>query len=260
MRTFLTILFIFLVCFTTFSQKRKVIREIEQKGIIYNKEWSIGARLLTHGWEVFGEKSKILNVYKTRIWQFGFSQIKHWKEKKQPGKEFSLPNDEFYDPTRFFFGKESHFFVLRAGVGIRKIIGYKAEKNGVRLSVSYMGGISLGLLIPYYLDLIYDDPNDNFIIVSQKYSEDNKKYFTKVDDIAGASPFRHGLRETEPVPGVYGKVALDFDWGKRDDLVKILEVGLLIDVFYKDIPLFVSNDDKFYFIAALISFQFGKRK
>jgi len=239
---------------------------VEEKGVLYFNEWSIGARLLSNGWEVFGERSKIKSIHKTRIIQFGFSEIKHWKERKQQA-EYTFLGSNLESPKNFYYGKQNQFYTLRAGYGFRKNIADKAEKNGVRVSLSYLGGITLGLLKPYYLDLAYpvedNDPNVlTFLIVSQRYSEKNHDKFLDWYSIAGASGFKYGFVEIEPVPGIYGKFGLNFDWAGKEEYVKALEAGLMLDLYYKRIPLMVEeehNYNRFYFLQAYVSFQFGKR-
>lgn len=249
--------------FAAIAQRSAMNVPVEEKGVLLHNEWSIGGRLNTNGWEIFGERSKIKSIHKTRIIQFGFSEIKHWKERKQQA-EYTFLGSNLESPKNFYYAKQNLFYTLRAGYGFRKNIADKAEKNGVRVSLSYLGGITIGLLKPYYLDLAYpvedNDPNVlTFIIVSQKYSEKNHDKFLDWYSIAGASGFKYGITEIEPVPGVYGKFGLNFDWAGKEEFVKELEAGLILDLYYKRIPIMVSDDNKFYFLSAYISFQFGKR-
>lgn len=246
-----------------FSQRSKLQAQPELKGIIYHNEWSIGGKLLSNGWEIFGERSKIQNIHRTRVIQFGFSEIKHWKERKQPA-EYTFFGTNLDSPKNFYYGKQNLFFILRAGYGYRKNIADKAEKNGVRFSITYLGGISLGLLKPYYLNLAYpwedNDPDyQTYIIVSQKYSEKNRDVFLDWNRIAGASGFKYGLTEIKPLPGIYGKFGFNFDWAGKEEVVKMLEAGIQADLYYKKVPIMVTDDNKFIFIAAYVSFQFGKR-
>lgn len=252
-----------LIAHVSLAQRSMMQNQPEQKGVIYHNEWSIGGRLLTNGWEVFGERSKIKNIHKTRVIQFGFSEIKHWKEKKQPG-ENTLFAAQLESPKNFYYAKQNLFFTMRAGYGYRKNIADKAEKNGVRFSIIYLGGISLGLLKPYYLNLAYaiedNDPDyQTYVILTQKYSEANHDVFLDRYLIAGGAGFRYGLTEIEPVPGVYGKFGFNFDWAGKEEFIKMLEAGIQADIYYKRVPIMVSDDNKFFFIAAFVSFQFGKR-
>ena len=133
MRIFALLILLSIISLTTFSQKRQAKREIEKKGIIYNNEMSFGARLYSNGWGFFGERSKILNIYKTRVIQFGFAAMKNYKEKKQsPQITHVNASCSFQDsPKDFYFGKQNSFFTLRAGYGFRKTIADKAEPPAV---------------------------------------------------------------------------------------------------------------------------------
>ncbi len=242
----------------SFAQRSKLVPGTDEDKLLYNKEWSIGFRLLSNGWEVFGEKAKIKNIYKTRIIQFGFSQIRHWKEtKREPKYQFSNSGSQ----RSYYYGLQNLFITLRTAYGFRKNIADKAERNGVRFAISYMGGFTLGLLKPYYLELAYKDINNEFapVIVSQRYSQENHEKFLQVDSIVGASDFGKGITEIEFIPGIYGKFGLNFDWASKEKVVKALEVGVVVDLYYKDIPLMVLKDNRFFHIAAYIGFQIGKR-
>ncbi len=244
------------------AQRSRVVAEVEQKGIVYYDEWSVGGRLLTNGWEVFGERAKIKSIHKTRIIQFGISEIKNWKETRQPA-EFTFLGPFLDSPKNFYFGKQNHFFTLRAGYGYRKNIADKAEKNGVRFAITYLGGISLGIVKPYYLNIAYplqdNSPGQTYVILSQRYTEQNHDKFLDWFSIAGASGFKYGLSEIEPLPGIYGKLGLNFDWAGKEEFVKALEAGIMLDLYYKRVPISISDDNRFLFVAAYVSFQFGKR-
>jgi len=236
------------------------------KGIILKNELSFGVKLTSNGWAVFGEKAKRINIYKTRIWQFEIGDIKVAKETKQAA-EFNLITSQLDSPKDFFYGKQNEFFVMRAGFGQRKNLVGKAEKNGVNLSLIYLGGISLGFLKPYYLELAYFTPvtDTTFILESrsESYNPDlengNADKFLNWREIIGSSGFGKGFIEIEPVPGIYGKVGLNFEWGKKDEMITSLEAGIMMDIYYKRIPIMIVEKNRPFFMAAYISFQFGKR-
>jgi hypothetical protein len=247
-----------------FAQQNKVKKEVEKKGIIYNKEVSFGGYMATNGWGLMVEKGKILSIKKTRLLYWSFGGLRDMRMRKQ-NADLGFFGNVIDSPKDYFFGKQNSFYTLRFGLGQKKVLGNKAEKNGVRVSLSYTAGLSLGFLKPYYLDLAYlvDDSDPRFqtyIVVSQKYSERNKDKFLDWYSIAGASGFRYGLKEIEPVPGGFGKMGLNFDWGKSEDFQMALEAGIMADVYYKKIPIMVSETNKPFFFSAYVNFQFGKRK
>jgi hypothetical protein len=150
--------------------------------------------------------------------------------------------------------------MIHLSYGIKRTIADKARRNGVRLSFIFFGGISLGLLKPYYLELI--QPNDSNSIPQHKperYSDENKSRFLDKSLIYGAAPIRYGLGQMQPVPGIHIKSGLNFDWGTKDQFVKALEAGVMLDLYYKRLPILINNHNRFYQLAAYLSFHFGKR-
>ncbi len=265
-RTLLAFITILLLGFSASAQTivMNPSAEPELKGILFNNEWSAGARLYSNGWGVFGERTWIPSIRKSRFLRVEFQEIKDFRDKKQSA-ELAFFGPGLENPKDFFFGKQNQFYVLRIGMGQKRVLGEKAEKNGVRLSFVWEGGLSLGFLKPYYLDLAYPLPegsngnSQSFVILTQRYTEANKNVFTDWFSIAGASGWGNGFSEIEPVPGGYGKIGLSFDWASNDDFVKSLEAGFQLDVYYKRIPLSVLEDNKPFFMGAYIGFQFGKR-
>jgi len=247
------------------AQQKKAKKEIEKKGIVYNKELSFGGYIATNGWGLMLEKGKILSIKKTRLWYFSFGELRNMRLRKQ-NTELGFLNSQLESQKNFFYGKRNSFYALRVGLGNKIVLGNKAEKNGVRVSWSYMAGFSLGILKPYYLNLAYQVPdndpdNDFYEVRPERYSEANKEKYLDWFSITGASGFKYGLNQIEPVPGGFLKTGLNFDWSKNEEFQIALETGIIADVYYKRIPLMVNNDqNKPYFIGAYINFQFGKRK
>lgn len=264
----ITVLFLLLLVASTatYAQQRKVKKEIEKKGIIYNKEITFGAKLASNGWSLYMNKGKILNIRKTRLWMIEIADIRHPKEKKQAA-DFNLAISGFDSPRDFFYGKQNEFFTLRAAFGYKKNIAEKAKKNGVNVALTYMGGISLGFLKPYYLDLAYiSQINDSTYVIeakSERYNDNpengNAQKFLNWYEIIGASKFGKGFKEIRPVPGAFVKLGLNFEWGSRDSFITALEAGVAADVYYRNIPIMINQPQRPFFIAAYISFELGKR-
>jgi hypothetical protein len=257
-----SVLFIFI---PLFAQQKKAQKEIEKKGIIYNREFSGGGYMASNGYGFFFEKGKILNIKRTRLWYFGFGSLKNIRMKKQNAEYgffgSAIGNES---PKDFYFGKKNNFYTFRFALGNKKVLADKAEKNGVRVSLTYMAGLSFGILKPYYLNIAYliDDSDPSvleYTVIPQKYDDDPEK-FVDWYSIAGASGARFGMKEIKPVPGAMGKLGLNFDFSKHEEYEMALEAGVVGDFFYRRIPIMVSEKNKPYFLGAYLSFQFGKRK
>ncbi len=249
-----------------FAQQRKIKKEIEKKGIIYRSEVTFGAKLLSNGWGLYMNKGKILNIYKTRLWFVEIADIKHPKEKKQAA-DFNLALSGYDSPRDFYYGKQNEFFTLRAAFGYKKNIAEKARKNGVNVAFTYMGGVSLGFLKPYYLQLAYinfiNDSTLTLEVRDEKYNPSlengNAQTFLSWYNIIGAGKYGKGFKEIRPVPGAFVKLGMNFEWGARDGFITALEAGVAADVYYRNIPIMINQPQRPFFLAAYISFELGKR-
>lgn len=236
-------------------------------GLLYTKNATVGFKLASNGWGVFGTLGKSINQNKSRFYELEFREFKHPREEKQTSENYGGAAVE-YAPRPFAYGKQNVFFAIHLGVGRKMMIGEKAEKSGVEVSFNYSVGPSLGLLKPYYLDLIYStDPGGSPIAKEtrpEKYGSENAAKFLNLAEIYGSSGFSRGLLEVKPIPGLHAKAGLNFDWASWGDFVKALEVGFEADLYYKRIPIMVTdqlpnNINKAYFIGIYVSAQLGKK-
>lgn len=257
---------------TTFQPKQV---NPNMQGVVYNKESTFDMTLHTTGFGVafaanFGT---IKTYYKTKYYHFQIGELRHPKEERQ-SSDFNTPFNGGQSSKSFFFGKKNSLYVLRAGVGIKRYLSEKAEEKGLAIGFSYEGGVTMGMLKPYYLELLYpiSDPGGpstgNFDIRSEKYSSENANMFLDANgnSIYGSSGFTKGLNEIRPIPGVHFKMGAHFDWGAFDEMVKAVEAGFMIDVFFKKIPLMIENEsivnaeNRPFFVNLYITLQLGKRR
>jgi len=235
----------------------------DRMGVLYTKDASCGLRIITNGWALFGNLGKSINLNRSRFYQVEFAELKNPREKKQTSDNFGGAD---YPPRPYVFGKENVFFALHVGIGRKYLLGEKAEKSGVEVTLNYVLGPSLGILKPYYLDLIYtsDPGSPRRSTHSEKYSEENAPKFLDHTQIYGSSGFSKGLSEIRPIPGLHAKVGINFDWASFGDFIKALEVGVTADVYYKRVPIMISdhhqnNPNRAYFIGLYLSGQVGKK-
>lgn len=248
-RKYASVCFLLIACLGVAAQRGS--NRIDPRDYQYKHEASGGLRLQTTGFTVFGEFGWIKDIYRTRLLQVEYSYYIDFRQKKQKAQAASERD--------YIFGLQNRFHVIRAAYGFKRTIADKAARNGVRLSAIFFGGVSLGLLKPYYLNLIQPTTDGTRKILAERYSEANADRFLNHDSIAGAAPVRYGLNQMQPVVGAHIKAGLDFDWGTKDEFVKALEAGVMFDVYYKRLPIMVNNSNRFFQAAFYISFQFGKR-
>ncbi|MBL7828322.1 MAG: hypothetical protein JNJ57_16950 [Saprospiraceae bacterium] len=227
-------------------------------GIVYNTERTSNLRLSTNRSFALGmEFGKLRTYYKTKTWYVNLGEIKHPKEQRQSADPRA---SRAFRP--FVYGKENNLFALRAGWGAKRYYSEKARQKGVAVGVSYSIGPTLGLLKPYYLALAYQGENNaSFRVIHQRYTEGNSSIFLDNTRILGASPFSRGFDEISVLPGLNASIAYHMDWGAFDEMVKALEIGLMLDLFGKKAPVFVNDDrNKQLFLNFFVNLQFGKRK
>jgi hypothetical protein len=61
-------------------------------------------------------------------------------------------------------------------------------------------------------------------------------------------------------PGGFVKTAMRFDYGRFNEVVSGIEVGLSIEFYGSKIPIMVDQKDKQMFFQGYISILFGRRK
>lgn len=237
----------------------------DNKGVVYDREFTVDLKIHTNGLSIGANFAQLKTYYLTRFINFEIGEIKHPKEVRQ---SFDVqPSLTGRVSRSFIFGKQNNFWVIRGGIGEKRYFSEKAKRKGLAIGVSYEAGPSLGMLKPYYLQFInFLDPGSNaFSYSSEKFSEENADKFLDIVQIFGASGFSEGLGEIMFRPGVHAKGALHFDWGAFDEFVKAIEAGIMVDVYFRKIPIMVESprleniENQPLFINLFLNFQFGKR-
>jgi hypothetical protein len=235
------------------------------KGIIYNREFSVDATLHTGGMGIGVNFGKLKSYFRTRYYNISISEIRHPKEFRQ-SFDFRTPSVNRIARS-FIFGKQNNLYTLRGGIGEKRYFSEKALNKGLAVGISYSGGPSLGLLKPYYLDLIrFQEPDfTRFFIQSESFSEENADLFLDINSIYGATGLQRGLSQLSIQPGAHAKIAVHLDWGAYDEFVKSVEAGVALDVFLREMPIMIDSprvpnaENKMLFINLYINLQLGKR-
>ena len=224
---------------------------------MYNNELHFGLRLNTNGYAVNVSKGKLKTYYLTTFWNIEIGELKHEQETKT---SFDYPPRFNGKISRaFVFGKQNNLFVVRPSYGEKRYFSEKAKHKGLAVGISYQAGPTLGLVKPYYLELLPPDgPNP----ITTKYSDETQSRFLDIFSIFGSSSWTKGLNEMTFAPGLHAKVAVHFDWGAFDEMVKGLEAGIMVDVFFQEIPIMVdlpNVQNHSTFLNVFLNLQLGKR-
>lgn len=225
-----------------------------------SKELSVGFRLNTDGWSVFADRGKVLSddpklseqFYDTRVLQLEFGEHKHPREYRNTnGQIATIRGDK---PKPYIYGKINNFYDLKFGYGKRKMIAGKPDPGNISIHWVYMGGLSIGLLKPYYIDAYINDERK-----SVKYSEDIKDDFLNPNNIVGASGWSKGIGETRIIPGIHAKTALHFDFAASANTKLALEAGVTGALYIQKIEIMADQKASPFLFNAYVSLQFGGR-
>jgi hypothetical protein len=197
------------------EQKREKINALiraEEEGVIaYKKHFVVGLKLISDGYGIFIEKGYSKSVKRATLYQLEISERKHNKESKQ-----SNP----YAPTSpIIYGKLNYFYPIKLGMQKQFLLGNKSNKNGVSITTNVGGGICLGLLRAYEVEVekggertyVRYDSEDSLLFVNGPY--------------VGGPNLGKGWNHLKFTPGLYVKPAVRFDYGRYNDLVSALDIG-----------------------------------
>jgi len=238
------------------QQERKqhladLIKREEEGALIFDKQFALGFKLNTDGWSAFYEHGKYKTITTMNTW---FLEVGERKSKKE---EKVTPTDMTGFPVGnpFIYGKQNTFYYVNVGLGQQRLIGGKGTKNGVAVSVRYGGGFSAGLLKPYYVTIIDPDTQETRNVKYQGPGDTLFLYYP----ISGAG-FTHGFGEIKFTPGAIAHVGLRFDYGRYNEVLSALEVGVSAQYYAKAMPIMVDAEAKQFFYNAYVAIEFGRRK
>ena len=226
------------------------IRAEEEGVIAYKKHYAFGIKLISDGYGLFFEKGFAKSVKKATLYQIEISERKHQKEEKQ----ISASNPS----SPYIYGKINFFYPVKLGVQKQFLLGNKSNKNGVSITANIGGGISLGLLRAYEIEV--DDNATNGRKYIRYDSPDSLMFANPVSGNPSGPGLGRGWNHLKLTPGLYVKPALRFDYGRYNDLVSVIEVGVAAEFYAKKIPQMISNKQKQFFFSAYFAVVFGRRK
>jgi hypothetical protein len=236
------------------------IRQQEEGALVFDRQTIYGLRLNTDGWNMFFERARMRTVKTANFFYLEIGEKKHPKEKKITS---TLPNSFFVESgSPYVYGKQNIFYQLKPGYGQQRMIGAKANKNGIALHWIYSGGMSVGLLRPYYVNVIYDGGDRNLYQDLARFSSESLLDFNNrypIGYLLEGTSLKYGWNEMKIVPGLHAKSGLRFDYGRFNELVSAIEVGFNAEYYFNDIEILVNNNPQKYFFNAYVAILIGKR-
>mgnify|MGYP001170509375 FL=1 len=235
----LLIITLFCYSFRGVSQKE----DIRDHTIGYHHIFYGGLQLNTHGWGGEFRRGYHKTVKTKNLIDFQISTLKHPREIKL------LPSD---GSDGFTFAKLNHAYTFRLGKGKHTIIAFKPFGEGVELKTIYSFGMATTILKPVYYLMVYG--NDSEVSV-ERFNEDQHDLF----NIYGPGPYFKGFNELQMVPGIFGKFALNFEYAAERTSIRSMEVGAIIDGYYKNVDLLAFANNYPIYVSLYLSLQYGKK-
>jgi len=234
------------------SRKQKInelIKQAEEGVLVYRKQSIFGFQFRTNGYGAFYELGRMKTNRKTNIYRLDITEIKDLKEEKSASSGIFFGNP-------FTYGKINNFYQATLGFGQQYILGQKGNRNGVAVSAVYNGGLAIGFLRPYYVEVQDPLTGENKTI---KYSSADSSLFLG-PTIIGGGGLGKGWSEIKMKPGAFAKAALRFDYGRFNEVVSGIELGLSADFYSSKIPIMFYQKERQLFFQGYISILFGQRK
>ncbi len=242
------------------AEKQEILLAGKKKKIEpLTQEMSGGFRLNSDGWALFVNRGFINEEENKKIFlTIDLSEKKHPKETRTSG---TLIDTFSIKPIPYKYGKVNNFYQLKIGIGGSKELTGKLDKKSVLIYWVYNGGLSVGMLKPYYLDLWVPEGN-GYVRKYEKYSEANKDYFLDLNNrqtILGGSSFTKGIGEITIKPGLFVKSGFYFDYAASRKSFLGVEIGASLELYTQKIEIMKNTSNSAYFINFYADIRFGKR-
>lgn len=245
------------------SQRLKDYKQhLQQCGLDpnYNHELLVGGKVNTNGWSgsiyYLKKKKKLTN----NLWQLHFSEIKQEKQIKQQGSNKAFP--QLGNAGPYIFGKINNLYTLQLGFGKEKLLLPDVMEGNISISFRYSGGVSLAMLKPYYLKLIYVDysqPGDPATLKEQKYSTSNSDHFLNSGDVLTTAKWSKGLDEIKYIPGMFAEVCFVITPSKSKSFIQVVTLGVNVAYYTKELPIMADQKAYPYQASLFAGLALGKR-
>ncbi|HXB09081.1 MAG TPA: hypothetical protein VNW04_18270 [Puia sp.] len=232
------------------DRMNNLLRMEEEGDLIFNKHSIFGVRLATDGYGLNYEKGKFKSPTRTLLFQFELN------EKKDPKEHHISATSDGINFSSVVPYKLNNLYEFKMAIGQEQLIGGKGNRNGVSVTALYSGGVTVGLLKPYFLDI----QNQITGATTRKTYAQMATDTTEGDLITGASGFTVGWGNLSVKPGVNARQAMRFDYGRLNQTVAAVEVGLTEEYYFSKIPLVYLVKQHQFFFNAYVAILFGSRK
>ncbi|AWL08879.1 hypothetical protein HME7025_01015 [Aquirufa nivalisilvae] len=172
-------------------------------------------------------------------------------------REFTSPFS--YNGRSYIEGKLNNLLIVRPEFGMQWMLFKKSSEGGAALKGILATGPSLGIKIPYYVDVSYLDPNSGrTIIKSIPYTETMANSPTGRSVIVGEGGYFAGSGDSKMVPGWHLKSGFDIELNTIKRNYLSLEVGFIVDVFQNPVEILNQTSPRSVYTTGYLTFFFGR--
>ncbi|MGV3636570.1 MAG: hypothetical protein ACO1NQ_02880 [Flavobacteriales bacterium] len=223
----------------------------EETRVPYKRELYGGILVHGDGWGLQFYHAKYNTARDRRLLGIEVVGMKHPKEVKSF-------NPYYEDARGYFYGKSNALLILRPTYGRKLQLTDKIRRSGAEVNFIWGIGPSIGLVKPVYLQIGKPDriPYENIAV--ERYDP----AIHDVQNIYGRATWFNGVGEIKPIIGGFGRVALSFEYSTETTGLKGLEVGAMVDVYQKTVPIMAELEgvrNKQFFFQFYLALQFGKK-
>jgi hypothetical protein len=232
------------------NRMNNALRMEEEGDLIFNRQNVFGIHLASDGYGISYEKGFFRTPSRTLLWEFELN------EKHSPKEHHISATTDGFDFSSVVPYKLNNLYEFKMSIGQQILIGGKGNKNGVAVTAVYAGGITIGMLKPYYLDITNAISGASNQQTYAQFANDS----TTGDQITGAAGFLIGWDDLTIKPGLNAKQGMRFDYGRLNQTVAAVEVGLTEEFFSGKMPIMYLAPAHQFFFNAYVAILFGNRK
>jgi hypothetical protein len=152
----------------------------------------------------------------------------------------------------YVFGKQNYLFAVRPQYGREMNIFRKSTEGGVNINAILAGGPSIGVLKPYFIQVAYGRGS-----FREEVFDPNRH---TLNNIVGSGSFFDGLGQSQIIPGVNLKAALNFELDAFRQSNISLEIGFLAEAYTKPVNIMAITENRNLFTSGYITLFFGGKK
>jgi hypothetical protein len=223
------------------------IAGVEETGIVYRKTRSMGAYIHSRGTGLSFRRGVNETGFRSAQFDFSLQTMRH-------PKEIRSVNPFSDNAVGYIYGKRNSIIMLRTGWGKQFILHPEGDKGGVETGFCLYGGATWALLKPVYLNVYYFD--DNFGVRERTELYDPMLHYP--DNISGRAPFLVGIGESRFSAGLYANAGMQFEFGRKQQNLRVLETGIAADFMARPIEIMANNPAERLFVTLYIRLMYGK--